>query len=150
MTHEYVIAHNGSIEPRGDDPATAVGWAGEAVLAVGSDEVVRAISRGDSTFIDLDGCVVTPLPADVDRADALVRATTDPGLDIGQLLIGQGLLEAPAVLEPGSPADLAIWGLGPDPGSPDGQIVLHLVATVRGGHFTEGDSHRGPFPAPSG
>lgn len=145
MTHEYVIAHNGSIEPRGDDPATAVGWAGETVLAVGSDEVVRAISRGDSTFIDLDGCVVTPLPTDIERATELVRATTDPDLDIGRMLLAEGELEVSS-LEPGSPADLAFWGPGSDLARPDGRIGLHLVASLREGHFTEGDPHRGPFP----
>jgi hypothetical protein len=149
MTHEYVIAYNGIVEPRRHEAATAVGWAAEALLAVGSDATVRSISRGDSTFIDLDGCVVTALPSDVGLADALVRATTDPGLDIGRLLTNEGLIDPGATLEPGSPADLAFWGLAPDPGSPDGRIVLHLLATVREGHFTEGDQHRGPFPAPS-
>lgn len=40
---------------------TAIAWAADVVLAVGPDDVVRAISRGDSTFLALDGCVVTPL-----------------------------------------------------------------------------------------
>jgi len=149
MTHEYVIAYHGSIEPRGDALATAIGWADEAVLAVGSDEVVRSISRGDSTFIDLDGCVVTPMPTDLDRAGELVRATTDEGLDVGRLLVGAGLLDPASTLSPGSPADLAIWGRGLDPADPDGSVLLQLVATVRGGHFTEGDDHRGPFPVPA-
>lgn len=151
MTHEYVIALNGSVEPQPPERpmASAVGWAADAVLAVGSDEVVSAISRGDSTFLDLGGCVVTPLPMDIDRADALVRATTDPGIDIGHLLAGAGLLEPNAGLEAGSPADLAFWGLGTDPDDPDGRVLLRLVATVKGGAFTEGDEHRGPFPAPA-
>jgi hypothetical protein len=149
MTHEYVIAYNGRVEPRGHEPATAIGWAAEAVLAVGSDEVVRAISRGDSTFIDLDGCIVTPLPADLERALDLVRTTTDPGFDIGHMLLKEGLLETTS-LEAGSAADLAFWGPGPDPVGPDDRIVLRLLASVRQGHFTEGDDHRGPFPAPLG
>lgn len=148
MTHEYIIAFNGSIEPRGDTLDTAIGWAAEAVLAVGSDEVVRSISRGDSTFIDLDGCVVTPMPTDLDRAGELVRATTDQELDVGRLLDSEGLLDPASALGPGSPADLAIWGPGLDPARPEGPIAMQLVATVRGGHFTEGDDHRGPFPVP--
>ncbi len=149
MTHEYVIAYHGIIEPRGDALTTAIGWADEAVLAVGSDEAVRSISRGDSTFIDLDGCVVTPMPTDLDRAGDLVRATTDQGLDVGRLLVREGLLDPASTLGPGSPADLAIWGPGPGPAGPEGTTVRRLVATVRGGHFTEGDDHRGPFPVPA-
>ena len=149
MTHEYVIAYHGSIEPRGDALTTAIGWADEAVLAVGSDEVVRSISRGDSTFIDLDGCVVTAMPTDLDRAGELVRATTDRGLDVGRLLVSAGLLDPTSTLGPGSPADLAIWGPGLDSAGPEGTIAWQLVATVRGGHFTEGDDHRGPFPVPA-
>ncbi len=152
MTHEYVIALNGEVAPHVPGPdgiaATAVGWAAEAVLAVGSDEVVRRISRGDSTFLDLDGCVVTALPNDPERADTIIRATTDPALDISSLLVREGLLGPDPMLEPGSAADLAFWGLGPDPGAPDGRVTMHLVAMVRGGAFTEGDEHRGPFPEP--
>jgi hypothetical protein len=138
MTHEYIIGLGGQVLPdREGTGATAVGWAADAILAVGSDERVRAISRGDSTFLDLGGCVVTPLPADLDAAEALVRDTTDGSLDVGALLIGAGLLEPTAGLEPGSPADLAFWR------------AAALVAVLRAGHFTRGDAHRGPFPPPA-
>jgi hypothetical protein len=156
VTHEYVIGLGGRIEPRGPVPGeaahTAIGWAADRVLAVGSDDVVRSISRGDSTFLGLRGCVVTALPDDPVRADVLVRRATragDPDLDIGALLIDAGLLYSDAILEPGSPADLAFWGASSASGAPDGAsegpAERRLVAVVRGGAFTEGDEHRGPF-----
>ena len=137
MTHEYVIALNGHIEPDpgGDSEETAVAWAKGAVLAVGPDEVVRAISRGDSHFLDLCGCLVTPLPEAPSQADSLIREERAKGADVARLLVESGLLSAEASLEPGAPADLAFWD---DSG---------LVAIVRGGPFLDGDSHRGPFPA---
>lgn len=136
MTHEYVIALNGHIEPDpgGEAEETALAWAADAVLAVGPDDVVRAISRGDSTFLDLCGCLVTPLPDAPSQADSLIREERASGADVARLLVESGLLSAEAVLEPGAPADLAFWD---DSG---------LVAIVRNGHFIDGDSHRGPFP----
>jgi hypothetical protein len=153
MTHEYVIAVRGRIEPRRSDlhgaQSTAVGWAADAVLAVGSDELVCSISRGDSTFLDLGGCVVTALPSEPEQADTLVRESTAAAsgdIDIGALLIGAGLLESGAALEAGSPADLAFWGAGPD-ATGNSQAAYRLLATVQAGAFTTGDEHLGPFPA---
>ena len=139
MSHQYVIALNGHIEPDpgGDSEETAVAWAAEAILAVGPDDVVRAISRGDSTFLDLCGCLVTPLPDAPSHADSLVREKRAGAADIARVLVESGLLSAEASLEPGAPADLAFWDEG------------GLVAIVRGGHFSDGDPHRGPFPAAS-
>jgi hypothetical protein len=152
VTHEYVIGLGGRIERRGpvtgDIPPTAIAWAADRVLAVGPDEVVRSISRGDSTFLELGGCVVTALPDDTGRAEALVREASVAGgsdLDLGALLIGAGLLHSDAVLEVGSPADMAFWGAGPRSGDPVGRAEIGLVAVVRDGAFTEGDEHRGPF-----
>ena len=53
MTHEYIIATNGLIEPSTleDGEATALCWAAEAVIAVGPDDVVRAISRGAAGYL---------------------------------------------------------------------------------------------------
>lgn len=157
MTHEYVIALGGWIESgrlgRGDAEPTAVAWAADHVLAVGLDDVVRSISRGDSTFLDLRGCVVTALPDDPAGADALVRenaSSAAPDLDLEALLIGAGLLDPGSDLEPGSPADLAFWDVGPEPGRPGRRPALRLVAMVRDGAFTEGDEHYGPFRAASG
>ena len=89
MTHEYIIAVGGRVEAhRGANadvwPATAIAWAADHVLAVGSDEVVRGISRGDSIFLDLHGCVVTAAASEA------------------------------AGLEAGSPADLDIWDTAQD------------------------------------
>lgn len=138
MTHEYVIALHGHVEPdpTGDSEETALAWAKGAVLAVGPDDVVRAISRGDSTFLDLGGCLVTPLPEAPSQADSLIREERASGPDVARLLVESGLLSSEASLEPGAPADLAFWD---DSG---------LVAIVRDGHFTDGDTHRGPFPEP--
>lgn len=136
MTHEYVIALNGHVEPdpAGDSEETALAWASDAVLAVGPDEVVRAISRGDSHFIDLCGCLVTPLPEAPSEADSLIREEHARGADVARLLVESGLLSSEASLEPGAPADLAFWD------------ESGLVAIVRAGHFLDGDQHRGPFP----
>ena len=84
MTHEYVIALGGVILPPGppiDPPSTAIAWAADRVLAIGSDDVVRAISRGDSTFLRLDGCAVTQAPSDIDRAQTAVPARPWPADD---------------------------------------------------------------------
>ena len=157
MTHEYVIGLGGRIDlpglDTGDTARTAIAWAADRVLAVGRDEVVCSVSRGDSTFLDLGGCVVTALPDDPVRADTLVRQTTREGardVDLGALLVGAGLLAPDATLEPGSPADMAFWGAVPGSGGPEGRPALRLVAIVREGVFTEGDEHRGPFPAARG
>ena len=154
MTHEYVIALYGKIQPQrtGDSGPvpTAVAWAADHVLAVGADDVVRSISRGDSTFLDLGGCVVTALPNDLARAAAMVRDASlenAPNLDVGRLLIDVSLLDPDSDLEPGSPADLAFWDLAPN--DVDQPRIRRLVAIVRGGAFTEGDEHTGPFSAAS-
>jgi hypothetical protein len=141
MTHEYVIGLRGRIEPVGDQtaPATAVGWAADAILAVGSNANVRAISRGDSTFLDLQGCHVTPLPDDIEAAIGAMRSeggTADPQHDVGSRLVSEGMLPADSVIETGSPADLAFW-------DDDGE----LLAITRDGQFTRGDPKHGPFAA---
>jgi hypothetical protein len=139
MTHEYVIATNGHIEPSTleDDEATALCWAEDAVIAVGPDDVVRAISRGDSTFLDLCGCLVTPLPEAPSHADSLVREERATGADVARLLVEAGLLPAEVVLEPGAPADLAFWD------------ETGLVAIVRKGRFGDSGDRSGPFPSPA-
>ena len=99
MTHEYVIAVGGRIEGAVDSDArqaTAIAWAADRVLAVGSDERIRAISRGDSTFIDLAGCDVTApdrttslepgAPADLD----FWRRGSDAGDTVRRIAIVRG------------------------------------------------------------
>jgi hypothetical protein len=145
MTHEYVIAVHGLVEPCAPlpegQPATAIAWAFDRVLAVGTDASVRAISRGDSTVLDLEGCIVTPLPDDVRSAETLVEEAWSAGNhgSLGDLLVRIGLLGDDALLEPGSPSNLAFWRAGPGDARP------RVVAVVREGAFIEGDEHRGPF-----
>jgi hypothetical protein len=139
VTHEYVIATGGLIltgatpaDPATTPAPTAIAWAVDRVLAVGLDGDVRAISRGDSTFLDLRGCVVTAAPTDIARAEAAAARTDD---DLRKTLADRGLLPAGDILEAGSPADLAIWGRD-----------RRIIAVVRAGAFTEGDAHTGPLP----
>jgi len=62
MTHEYTILAGGTVIRGGSEPdASAIAWAADTVLLVGSDREVRSISRGDSHFIDLAGAFVVPL-----------------------------------------------------------------------------------------
>jgi hypothetical protein len=147
VTHEYVIAIHGRVEPctplPEGQPATAIAWAFERVLAVGTDASVRAISRGDSTVLELEGCVVTPLPDDLLRSE-VVLGEAWPGGDhgsVGDLLVRAGLLASDAVLEAGSPSNLAFWRSAPRGAPP------RLMAVVREGAFTDGDEHHGPFRA---
>jgi hypothetical protein len=146
VTHEYVIGVHGLVEPwlpHDDGPApTAIAWALDRVLAVGQDPQVRAISRGDSTFLDLGGCTVTPLPRDLEAAEACLEPVAfgdGAPPSVADQLLRAGLLPMEAVLEPGSSADLAFWRTTPR------QRGARLVAVVRDGAFTEGDEHRGPF-----
>ena len=151
MTHEYVIAVGGTVKGVGcdDGPApTAIGWAADRVLAVGSDGVVRTISRGDSIFIDIGGCAVTPAPGDPVAAEELLRTAVATGrpVDALEMLASAGLLDSADPLESGVPADLAFWSADPDAMPPDSAPSLRIVALVRAGAFTEGDEHCGPFP----
>ena len=79
MTHEYTILTGGTIlDVDGHPQATAVAWARDTVLLVGSDEDVRSISRGDSHFIDLHGAFVVPL-GDADEPTWPSTATLEIG-----------------------------------------------------------------------
>ena len=60
MTHEYTIATGGRVVTLAALPAaTAIAWAADTILATGTDAEMRALSRGDSTFLDLAGAVVS-------------------------------------------------------------------------------------------
>jgi predicted amidohydrolase YtcJ len=80
VTHEYTILTGGIVVCGGSAPdATAIAWAADTILAVGSDAAVRSISRGDSRFVELGGARVVPAVAgDVlepgSRADFVVLA----------------------------------------------------------------------------
>lgn len=96
MTHEYTIATGGSVvtDPAsGAGTATAIAWAADTVLAVGTDAEMRALSRGDSIFLDLAGATVSaaepaggPL-ATGDRAD--LELIAPDGTPIARVLAGR-------------------------------------------------------------
>jgi hypothetical protein len=67
VTHEYRILVGGTvIRGAGQPDATAIAWAGDTILAIGTDEEVRAISRGDSHVASLDGALVASVQPEGD------------------------------------------------------------------------------------
>jgi len=120
MTHEYTLLIGGTVLPGGDAPdATAITWAGDTVLAVGTDGDVRAISRGDSHAFELGGAFVVPLG---------VGAGSDAAWPTG------------ATLEIGGRADLAVLDRDPrlaDARNP-GATPIRTLALVRGGRVVAG------------
>ena len=111
MTHEYTLLVGGIVLPRGGEPTvTAIAWAADTVLALGGDDEVRAISRGDSHVVDLGGAFVIPV-----GPDGEVRWPVD------------------AKLEVGGPADLAVLRL--DPRVTAG---VQALALIRGGRLVAG------------
>ena len=92
MTHEYSILTGGVIDGApASSPPTAIAWAADTVLAVGGDDEILAISRGDSHVAGLRGATVRPFgetlleagaPADfevLDRGSAAVIAVVRAG-----------------------------------------------------------------------
>lgn len=74
MTHEYTILLGGTVRTTPGRPhttdlseapeapfPTAIAWAHDTILAVGTDAEVRSISRGDSRFVELHGARVVPV-----------------------------------------------------------------------------------------
>jgi predicted amidohydrolase YtcJ len=62
VTHEYTILLGGRVESAdGERLGSAIAWAADTILAVGEDDRVAAISRGDSRFVTIPGLVVSPL-----------------------------------------------------------------------------------------
>ena len=118
MTHLYTILIGGTVIPGGGQPeCSAIAWAEDMVIAVGTDDDVRAISRGDSHFVDLHGAFVVPLGKD-----------------------GEPSWPVEASLEVGDPADLALLASDPRPGSArsPADLAVQALAIVRGGRVVSG------------
>lgn len=115
MTHRYTILTGGLVLPSMDEAAvTAIAWAGDTVIALGDDEVVRGLSRGDSRFVDLEGASVIPL------------GEGDPAWPAG------------ATLEPGGPANLAVLAGDPRDHLPTMAARPRVLAVVRSGRIVAG------------
>lgn len=77
MTHEYTLLVGGTVVcGAGHRDQTAVAWALATVLAVGSDESVHAISRGDSRVLSLGGAFAVAADGGV------LEAGADADLDV--------------------------------------------------------------------
>ncbi|MEP7378019.1 MAG: hypothetical protein ABI725_00495 [Chloroflexota bacterium] len=89
MTHEYTILFGGTVLAGAEAPVcSAICWAHDTVLLLGTDAEARAVSRGDSHFIDLHGAFVVPLEGKLEvggPADLAVVAS-DPRVGAFQTL----------------------------------------------------------------
>ena len=112
MTHEYVLLVGGTVVRGGGAPdASAIAWAADTVIAIGTDAEVRSISRGDSFVVDLRGATVVPIEGGDDA--------WSPG----------------ATLRIGDPASFAV--LRTDPRQPTGEGA-DMLALVRAGRVVRG------------
>jgi predicted amidohydrolase YtcJ len=115
VTHLYTLLVGGTVISGRDAPAcSAIAWAEDTVIALGSDDDVRLVSRGDSHEIDLGGAFVVPLGTGSDP-----HWPPDATLEIGGL------------------ADLAVVESDPRRGDPS-PGRLPSVALVRGGRVVAG------------
>jgi predicted amidohydrolase YtcJ len=129
MTHEYTVATGGHIlGGTGTGSATALAWAEHTILAVGDDSEVRAVSRGDSTFLDLAGRAVS---AGTDAA----AATRQLREAVAHRRAG-AIADLVEVIEPGSAADLLLWSCDPRTLAPDEAAELVVVGVVRDGRLS--------------
>ena len=120
MTHLYTILVGGTVLPARDEPAvSAIAWAGDTVIGLGSDQELLGLSRGDSWFVDLDGATVVPL------GDGDAAWPVDVRLEVG------------------GPADLAVVARDPRLQHESGDVPM-TIAIVRGGRVVAG---RLPGPA---
>ena len=116
MTHLYTLLIGGTVISGGDEPdVSAIAWAADTVIALGGDDEVRGISRGDSQVIDLRGTAVVPL----DRGSEARWPTS-------------------ATLEIGGRADLAVLESDPRRSDAPPGRRLPVLAIVRGGHVVAG------------
>jgi len=116
VTHEYTLLIRGTIiSGREEADVSAIAWAADTVIALGSDDEVRGTSRGDSRVIDLAGAIVVGLGEGPD-------AHWPPD----------------ATLEVGGRADLAVLGSDPRRIDAPGGRRLPALAVVRGGRVVAG------------
>jgi hypothetical protein len=98
VTHLYTLLTGGRVVRGGGLPdATALAWAADTILVVGSDDQVASASRGDSMRIDLGGAVVMAesvleagAPADFD-----VLPPGGDGMPIAQVRAGRLIGDRP-------------------------------------------------------
>jgi hypothetical protein len=168
VTHEYVLATGGVVYGAPPSPAgagadvgrvapgsqrpTAVAWAADRILALGSDDEVRAISRGDSHMLDLRGRAVTPLPAEPAEAELRLRRAVQRGQpfepdDVLRPLLAPG---ADPQLAVGGRADLAIWSRDPRELAVEQASDLRIERVVRGGRLAESPTASGSLAIPPG
>jgi len=116
VTHRYTLLVGGTVISGREEPdVSAIAWADDTVLALGSDADIRRISRGDSHVVDLAGAFVLPLGD------------------------GHGAsLPAVATLAVGGPANLAIVAKDPRRARADVDGELSPVAVVRAGRVVAG------------
>jgi predicted amidohydrolase YtcJ len=116
VTHLYTLLIRGTVIAGRDEPeASAIAWAADTIIALGSDDDVRGASRGDSHVIDLGGASVVAL--------------------------GEGLdawWPTDATLEVGGRADLAVLASDPRLLEADARHRLPALAIVRGGRVVAG------------
>jgi predicted amidohydrolase YtcJ len=116
MTHRYTLLIRGTVISGRDEPdVSAIAWAADTVIALGSDDDVRGTSRGDSHIIDLGGASVVALGEGPD-------ARWPPS----------------ATLEVGGRADLAVLESDPRLMDTHAQHRLSPLALVRGGRLVAG------------
>jgi predicted amidohydrolase YtcJ len=126
VTHRYTLLIGGIVISGHDEPdVSAIAWAEDTVIALGSDDEVRGTSRGDSHIIDLGGASVVALGEGPDA-----RWPPDTTLEVG------------------GRADLAVLESDPRLMDPRAQHRMSALALVRGGRVIAGrlpgEPHRSP------